>query len=496
MSCKGCQAVARDHAADRVQYRVRSPDARAEPPRYGLDFVDRNNGAGRIQLKPRIGAANDPLEREADRLADAVINGGYAGPVSHATPGTTQRACQSCAAEERLVQRKCATCAEEETVRRDSAPGGASSGSADAAARAVAGGGAPLTASARSFFGARFGRDFADVRIHADSGAGAAALGIGARAYTLGQNIAFAPGEYAPDQTGGRRLLAHELAHVVQQGGAGNTIRRAELEIVPPSFVGPLTATQRRAAASCPITCGGQSFIGPLTEAQAAAAAPVAVGTLHAMPIFFHASRGAVLPGAAGADGIGTSLHFIRNGTNPVAGNPCAACTDWKIIQVLHTNQTTDPRATQDYVDNASGPTPFYDDVYLGGTGLHAIPAGYPDAAEQVRTARSIYDRPFRTAANVATVAGRDFFWEAEACVTCVKPGNDKVLGCATYGFRRAWVPAPLAPGAPPPAPGTPPAGTHGPVTTVGPGCLASPSAHFVATLRSDPSTNTYQFET
>lgn len=495
MSCRACQAMAREHAHDHAQGGSRSPIARSDPPRYGLDFVDRSNGVAKLQLKPRIGAANDPLEREADRMADVAMSGGFAGPVSRAASVAAQRACQGCAADDTPLQRKCATC-EEESVRRAPTANATSGGSAESAARAVASGGNPLPPSTQRYFGTRFDRDFSDVRVHADPGAGAAAQSIGARAYTLGTDIAFAPGEYAPDQTSGQHLLAHELAHVVQQDGAENTIRRATLDIVPAGTVGPLTANQRRAAASCPISCGGQSFIGPLTPAQAAAAAPVTVGTLHAMPIFFHSSRGAILPSAAGANGIGTSLHFMRNGTNPVAGNPCSACTEWKIIQVLHTNQTTDPRATQDYVDNASGATPFYDDAYLGGTGLHPIPAGYPDAGDQVSSSRSIYDRPYRTAANIATVAGRDFFWEAEACVTCVKPGADKVVGCTTYGFRRAWVPTPPVPGAPAPPPGTPPAGAHGPVTVTGPGCLASPSAHFVRTLQNDPSTNTYQFET
>ena len=99
--------------------------------------------------------------------------------------------------------------------------------------------------------------------------------------------------------------------------------------------------------------------------------------------------------------------------------------------------------------------------------------------------------------ARQANIGGNvDFFWEGEACVTCVKSGRDKVLGCTTYGFRRPWVAAPVVPGAPPAAPGAPPAGSHGPVQATGPGCLSTPSAHFVATLRADPSTNTYDFET
>jgi hypothetical protein len=58
------------------------------------------------------------------------------------------------------------------------------------------------------------------VRIHADARAAEAARAVRARAFTWGRNVVFAPGEYAPGTPRGRRLLAHELTHVVQQGRA------------------------------------------------------------------------------------------------------------------------------------------------------------------------------------------------------------------------------------------------------------------------------------
>jgi hypothetical protein len=67
----------------------------------------------------------------------------------------------------------------------------------------------------------RFGHAFGDVRIHADETAEASAVAVGARAYTVGRDVAFAPGQYAPHTDAGLRLLAHELTHVVQQRGAG-----------------------------------------------------------------------------------------------------------------------------------------------------------------------------------------------------------------------------------------------------------------------------------
>jgi len=90
---------------------------------------------------------------------------------------------------------------------------------ADAAA-ATAAPGRPLSAFERSQFEPRFGRDFSAVRLHDDPRAHAAAEAVDAHAYTLGQHIAFAQGAYAPQTPAGRRLLAHELTHTVQQAKA------------------------------------------------------------------------------------------------------------------------------------------------------------------------------------------------------------------------------------------------------------------------------------
>jgi hypothetical protein len=80
-------------------------------------------------------------------------------------------------------------------------------------------GGEPLPAPTRGYFESRLGRDLSDVRIHAGAAAGASARAIGAKAYTLGSDIAFAPGRYQPWSAAGQSLLAHELAHVAQQSG-------------------------------------------------------------------------------------------------------------------------------------------------------------------------------------------------------------------------------------------------------------------------------------
>jgi hypothetical protein len=81
--------------------------------------------------------------------------------------------------------------------------------------------GQPLAPAIRAEMEARFGQDFGNVRIHVGGDAAASAKAINARAYTVGSNIAFASGQYAPEAAPGRQLLAHELAHVVQQGRGG-----------------------------------------------------------------------------------------------------------------------------------------------------------------------------------------------------------------------------------------------------------------------------------
>jgi Domain of unknown function (DUF4157) len=123
--------------------------------------------------------ADDPLERDADRIAERALR-----------------------------------------AESDAAPG------ADIAALAGRGddlapsGGRPLERGAREDMEARFGADLGAVRVHSGPNAARAAEHYDARAYAAGRNIVFGEGEYAPQSTDGRRLLAHELAHVVQQSAA------------------------------------------------------------------------------------------------------------------------------------------------------------------------------------------------------------------------------------------------------------------------------------
>ena len=83
--------------------------------------------------------------------------------------------------------------------------------------QSLKGGGQPLPKSVRTFFEPRFGHDFSQVRIHTDGQASESVRKSNAKAYTVGRDVVFGAGQYAPHSTEGKGLLAHELAHVVQQ---------------------------------------------------------------------------------------------------------------------------------------------------------------------------------------------------------------------------------------------------------------------------------------
>jgi hypothetical protein len=169
----------------------------------------RSVGAARTLSISRPGDAH---EREAESVADAVMGMHSSKPASGSCVAGVSRT---------AVQRK-----EGSATATEIAP------SVSVGIDALKGGGSPLPATTRSFFEPRFGADFGNVRVHTGSRAASAASSINARAFTVGRDIAFNAGQYAPHSRDGQRLLAHELTHVVQQSGAqsdasGGTIMRA-----------------------------------------------------------------------------------------------------------------------------------------------------------------------------------------------------------------------------------------------------------------------------
>ncbi|HEX8674758.1 MAG TPA: DUF4157 domain-containing protein, partial [Longimicrobium sp.] len=186
--------------------------------------------AQRQALRP--GAAS--ARRMGHQRASSVL----AGSAAAGAPGTGARrtggfrAPASTGGGGVLVQRcgcggGCASCRarEEELVQRQPRDGAAPHRAAlDARPR---GGGQPLDSGTRSFMEPRFGRDFGGVRLHTGPDAAASARGVNARAFTVGQDIYFGAGEYSPRSAPGRRLLAHELTHTVQQSGGSPVPQRA-----------------------------------------------------------------------------------------------------------------------------------------------------------------------------------------------------------------------------------------------------------------------------
>ncbi len=170
-----------------------------------------------------VGPRDDVYEREADRVGDQVMR--MPAPPA-AQPGRLQRQVSSLEEEpeDEELQLKPASTSQ--------GPGRAGVDAADVAP--PPGSGRGLHPADRAFMEPRFGHDFSRVRVHADASAAAAAQSVNARAYTLGQDIAFGAGQYAPGTAQGRRLLAHELTHVVQQGGGD---ARAIQRQAPPANV-------------------------------------------------------------------------------------------------------------------------------------------------------------------------------------------------------------------------------------------------------------------
>ncbi|HLK88369.1 MAG TPA: DUF4157 domain-containing protein, partial [Polyangia bacterium] len=174
---------------------------------------------GPSELGLSVSTPSDPAEREADAVAARILEPARAPAAAvsgaPAAPGQIQRQCDACQDEAQNAEQ-----APEEKVQRHATGAPPVAPGVAAAAGAVSGGGEPLPSDERRFFEARLGHDLSRVRVHADRPAAEAARGIAADAFTLRHAVAFAEGQYRPGTDGGRRLLAHELVHVIQQGQA------------------------------------------------------------------------------------------------------------------------------------------------------------------------------------------------------------------------------------------------------------------------------------
>ena len=178
-----------------------------------------------IQTKLTVGATDDAFEREAERTADAVMapngalqfGGGSIRPSGIAA--SLMRFAQRALGKAEMPTKKDDD-DKKKVAQKESAGAGPSVAPLSvehSIDRMSAGGGSPLAPALRTTFEPRFGYDFGDVRTHASGEASHAATALGARAFTVGDHIFFAAGEYQPTSAQGQRLIAHELTHTIQQ---------------------------------------------------------------------------------------------------------------------------------------------------------------------------------------------------------------------------------------------------------------------------------------
>jgi hypothetical protein len=211
-----------------------------------------------------ISQPGDAMEREADRVADAVMSAASTGASSseptmqRQTPRKPGRLPADAKYPPKLAK------GDETLSRKESGCGSSPTGIPPLVHDVVNSPGEPLDAMTQNFFEARFGHDFSRVRVHSSAAAEQSAREINARAYTVGHDIVFSAGRFAPGTQEGRRLIAHELTHVAQQEGASvDTLRRKEGDDPgtdapksPPPSAPPVAATSACGRASLAATIG------------------------------------------------------------------------------------------------------------------------------------------------------------------------------------------------------------------------------------------------
>jgi hypothetical protein len=192
--------------------------------------------AGHAPGRLRIGAPEDACEHEADGVADEVMAG---GPVKHhwslSSIGTTAPLLRRCscgnAAGSSGQCEECRKKEEDQPALQRKGSGAAPEFAPPIVHEVLSSAGQPLDHASRDFFEPRLGYESRRVRLHADARAAESARAVGALAYTVGDHLVFGAGQLAPGTQAGRRLLAHELAHVPQQVG---TLRRKDTKPAPP----------------------------------------------------------------------------------------------------------------------------------------------------------------------------------------------------------------------------------------------------------------------
>jgi outer membrane protein OmpA-like peptidoglycan-associated protein len=167
----------------------------------------------------RVNQPGNSFELEADHAAAPVMSG--SGRLNWSFSQASSSLQRKCSCGTSGGQSECEECKQQNNLQRKSSGSAPNSpGFAPPIVHEVLRSpGQPLDAQTRNFFEPRFGRSFNNVRVHADESSEKSARAINAEAYTVGNQIVFDSGRFAPGTAHGKKLLAHELAHVSQQSG-------------------------------------------------------------------------------------------------------------------------------------------------------------------------------------------------------------------------------------------------------------------------------------
>lgn len=180
-----------------------------------------------FQPKRVLGPVDDHHEKEADAIAERVTKASF--DTKHNTFFAPAQFKTS-----PVIQSKCASCGEEDKLQRKETADELTE-APSAVSDTIAGSGDPMDDNTRSFMENRFMYDFSKVKIHTGNIAAKSAQSINALAYTSGSDIVFNNDQYSPETESGKKLLAHELTHVVQQnnGRIGRKLLQRTVTIGP-----------------------------------------------------------------------------------------------------------------------------------------------------------------------------------------------------------------------------------------------------------------------
>lgn len=207
-------------------------------PRPQLNLSSAPAWVSPVQRKTTISSPADAAEREADEVAGKMI--GITEPLPRRSIVEPMKRGAGYKDEGPTIQTQF-----RHSVDREGAL------HIETAVSAAERGGMPLPRDVRSYFEPRLGYDFSQVRVHADAEAADGARAVRARAYTIGRDIVFGAGQYAPATVEGKRVLAHELVHVVQQAGGtaaaqgAPAVQRVEPEYVNVARAVPISSSHK-----------------------------------------------------------------------------------------------------------------------------------------------------------------------------------------------------------------------------------------------------------